>query len=227
MCLLIGGDHWASLAMLGQGPMLSVECVCTHTCALRAAKPILIALCNCALGFSVFAKGGKTFVEPIVNVFKLQALLQKIFWQLDGQEGSSTVGTKPVSAENIAAFTAFASTAAMTKLVDNGIFLSSEPILHDLSSLWSSPHLATVLRDEKERLAKLGICDPFSFVEYRGHGLVTCRREKRANRNRKGWSHSLVGTKEKRLPGRLTLVQWMAPFEEMPSFQFEETFSHF
>ena len=76
-----------------------------------------------------------------------------------------------VSAEDIAAIAASAKESAgpktaSKKLVDIGVFLSSEPTIHDLSpELWPSPQLATDLRDERERLRKQGVADPFSFVD--------------------------------------------------------------
>ena len=114
--------------------------------------------------------------------------------------------------------------APVKKLVDIGVFLSSEPALHDLSpELWPSPHLATELRDEKDRLSKLGICDPFTFVDIGKRclppwsGDMPSGEESDTEPARGGVIASLAkelsGRKEKKSPRRLTLVQRMASFE--------------
>ena len=72
---------------------------------------------------------------------------------------------KSFFADYIATLIALSSAAAtkpvVKKLVDFGMFLTSESTLHDVHpKLWPSPHLTTEFREDKERLSKLGVCVP-------------------------------------------------------------------
>ena len=109
-------------------------------------------------GFTVMAHLDGAKLEDLTEFTTLiagqKALVRKSFWQLDRQELAAApttpvVGGKPVSAEDLAAFLASANNAVtkapVKKLVDIGMFLSSDPTLHDLSpELWPSPHLANL-----------------------------------------------------------------------------------
>ena len=104
------------------------------------------------------------------------------------------------------------------------MFLTSDPTLHDLHpELWPSPHLATEFREDKERLSKLGVCDPFTCVDIGKKclppwaGDVSVGDDSDTEPAKASVIASLAkelgGKKDRRPQKKLTLIQWVASFE--------------